>query len=223
MIVDSEVWSASHDCCDFSESSSAWRLVSWDSIQMMSLSGVGLGEQQLDPLEAGLLRPHPHAGVDDLRGDVLRAAGGRAQRRRPSRAPTIAAPNAELGTRITSRAYDVSPSSSVSVFSSVMSPPCASTIRWTSRRVSPTSLLVSETAPVAMIERSICGAVATDPSRSPCRRRVAAPDVAARAAGSRPRCRPSRTPPDATVRRDVRRRRRRRRRWSSRRPAGPSW
>ena len=38
VMVDSEVWSASQDCCDLRESSSAWRLVSCDSIQMMSLS-----------------------------------------------------------------------------------------------------------------------------------------------------------------------------------------
>jgi hypothetical protein len=52
------------------------------------------------------------------------------------------------------------PFSSVSVVSSVTVPPCASTMRWTSRRVSPTSLLASETVPVAMIARCSSGLAA---------------------------------------------------------------
>ena len=79
VMVDSDVWSASHDCWDFRESSSACRPVSCDSIQMTSLRSRRVGEQQLHAAQAGLLRPDAGAVVDDLRGDVLGAAVGGAQ------------------------------------------------------------------------------------------------------------------------------------------------
>ena len=160
VMVDSEVWSVSHDCCDFSESSSAWRVVSCDSIQMRFLSDVASASSSSTRLRlASCARTRTSLSMTC----VVTSSEPRLEATTPSTSSSadMAALNFALGTRITKREYDASPSSSVSVFSSVTSPPCASTIRCTSWRVPATSLLDSETVPLEITARSICGVVAT--------------------------------------------------------------
>ena len=107
------------------------------------------GEQDLDPLEALLLGPDPHLGVDDLGGHVLGAGRGRHERRRPPSGRPRCRRTRRPGPGSPAGTADTSPSSSVSVSSSVTSPRCGRrppAARRTGLRA--TSSLRSDTTPV---------------------------------------------------------------------------
>ncbi len=161
------------------------------------LEGLRLREQQLDALEARLLRPHADVVVDDLRGDVLGAAVGRAQHarlleRRHRRAELRARhPDHQPGVRRVALVVGLGALLGHVTALRVDDP---LDLAAGSRA---TSLLDSETVPVEMIARSICGVAAApdaEPDAGAARRELAgSPCLGSPSA----RCLAARRPPAA--------------------------